>query len=376
VHAARENTAAARQHLARGARSLAGAGAAVRPRMHCLLARAQLAIADDAQDSALVLARRAVALAEGAGDTTSVTYADALTTVAIQLQNQNRVRDALDATRRTITILDRIGRGSTLPMLEARLDEARFLRDLGEMRTADSVLGGAVRLAQRVDPRYVAAKTSILAGEVAQGRDRPDSAAAAFEAALAEARRTGDAFREQWALERLVALLADHRRFAAGRRRLAELAAITPERDRATLEMLEARFAETGGVPARAYRTYMAALAERGFPDAPDIPPWHRIVRHAAQAALASGDAVGADSLARHVLRLERQLGQDERRSGDTGLALVLLARARLAQGDSAAARAALQRALAPLDYGLGPDDRRAREARGMLVMLKGSRER
>jgi serine/threonine-protein kinase len=377
VQAARENPAAARQHLALGARSLARARAtAVRPRMHCLLAQARLAIADDAQDSALVLARRAVALAENAGDTASVAYAEALTTVAIQLQNQNRVRDALDATRQIVATLDRIGRGSTLSMLDTRLAEARFLRDLGEMRTADSVLGGVVRLAQRMNPRYVAAKVSILAGEVAQGRDRPDSAVAAFEAALAEARRTGDAFREQWALERLVALLADYRRFAAGRRRLAELAAITPERDHATLEMLEARFAETGGDPARAYRTYMAALAGRGFPDASDIPPWHRIVLHAAQAALASGDAVGADSLARHVLRLERQMGQDEKRSGDTGLALGLLARARLAEGDSAGARDALRRAITPLEYGFGPDDRRTRETRRMLGALEGGRAR
>ena len=372
VHAGRDNADAAREHLALGARQLAGVRtAAVRPRMHCLLAHAQLAISEDAPDRALVLARRAVTLAEEGGDTASVAYADALSTVAIQLHNQNRVRDALDATRRTITILDRIGRASTLPMLDARLDEARFLRDLGEVRTADSVLAGVLSLARRVNPQHVAAKVWVLAGEVAQGRDRPDSAVAAFEAAIAESRRTGDAFREQWALERLVALLADYERFAPGRRRLAELVAIAPERDHATIEMLEARFAETGGDPARAYRTYMRALAERGFPSDPDIPPWHRVVYRAARAALGSGEAAAADSLARHAIRLEQQLGHDEQRSGDTGLALVVLARARLAQGDSAAARDALRRAIAPLEYGLGADDRRTAEAQRMLATLE-----
>ena len=365
LQAGRENAAEARPHLERGVRSLARVRQpAVRARMQCLLAQGQLAIADGPEDRALPLARRAVALAEAAGDTASVAYADALATVATQLHNQNRVRDALDATRRTIATLDRIGRGSTLPMLDARLDEARYLRDLGEMRTADSVLDVVVRLAKRVDPRNVAAKVSILAGEVAQGRDRPDSAVAAYEGALAEARRTGDAFREQWALERLVAVLADYKRVAHGRKRLAELTAIIPEGDRATLGMLEARFAQTGGDPARAYRTYMAALTERGFPDNPDIPPWHRIVFRAAQAALAGGDAAAADSLARHAIRLERALGAGDARSGDIGLALVVLARARLAQGDSSGARDALERAIAPLEYGFGPDDRRAREAR------------
>jgi eukaryotic-like serine/threonine-protein kinase len=368
VQAGRENTTAARPHHERGLGSLARVREpAVRARMQCLLAQAQIAIADGPEDSALPLARRAVALAEAAGDTASVAYADALATVATQLHNQNRVRDALDATRRTVATLERIGRGSTLPMLDARLDEARFFRDLGEMRTADSVLGDVVRLAQRIDARYVAAKVSILAGEVAQGRDRPDSAVAALESALAEARRTGDAYRAQWALERLVAVLADYGRVEHGRKRLAELTAIIPEDDRAMLGMLEARFAATGGDPPRAFRTYMAALAERGFPSDPDIPPWHRIVFRAAQAALASGDAIAADSLARHAIRLEHALGGDDRRSGDIGLALVVLARARLAQGDSGGARDALERATAPLEYGFGPDDRRTREARRLL---------
>jgi hypothetical protein len=133
------------------------------------------------------------------------------------------------------------------------------------------------------------------------------------------------------------------------------------------LRMLEARFAEAGGDPASAYRTYLGALTERGFPDDRDIPPWHRIVFRAAAAALASGDAVAADSLARHALRLERQLGHDEARSADMGLAFVVLGRARLAQGDSAGGRNALERAIGPLEFGLGPEHPQSRDARRLL---------
>ena len=368
LQAGRDELPAARRELEQAARSLERVSEpAVRARMECLLARAQLAIADGPRDSALALARQAVTLAETAGDTGSVAYAEALATVSTQLHNQNRVREALVAVRRVTAALDRIGRGSTLSMLNARIDEARYLRDLGEMQTADSVLSIAVRLGQRIDPQYVGANVSILAGEIAIALDRPDSAVAALERAVADAQAHGDGFREQWALERLVAVLVDHGSVARAKSRLTQLTALIPERDRAMLRMLDARFAEAQGDPGSAYRTYLGALTERGFPDDRDIPPWHRIVVRAGGAALASGDAVAADSLARHALRLERQLGHDEAKSGDMGLALVVLGRARLAQGDSVGGRNVLERAIGPLEFGFGPEHPQSRAARRLL---------
>jgi eukaryotic-like serine/threonine-protein kinase len=369
ILAGRDETDAARAALNRAAEALGKVREpAVRARMQCLLGQAQLAIGDGPPDRALTLARQAVGLAEAAGDTGSVAYADALATVSAQLHNQNQVRDALLAVRRVTATLDRIGRGSTLSMLYARLDEARYLRDLGEMRTADSALRAVVRLGERIDPRYAGANVSILAGEIALALDRPDSAFAALEQAVAHAREYHDTFRERWALERLVAGLVDHGFVPRGRARLAQLNGLSRDRDRPMLRMLEARFAEAAGDPASAYRTYLAALKERGFPDNRDIPPWHRIVFRAANAALASGDAVAADSLARHALRLERLLGQDEIRSGDMGLALLVLGRARLTQGDSAGGRDALARAVGPLEFGLGPDHPQSRAARQLLA--------
>ena len=368
LRAGRDEVQVARRDLHQAAQGLARVRQpAVRARMQCLLARAQLAIADGPQDSALTLAQRAVALAETAGDTGSVAYAEALATVSTQLHNQNRVREAFWAIRQLTAALERIGRGSTLSMLNARLDEARYLRDLGEMQTADSVLRFVVRLGQRIDPQYVGANVSILAGEIAIALDRPDSAVAALERAVADAHAHRDSFREQWALERLVAVLIDHGSVPRARAGLAQLNALIPERDRAMLRMLEARFAEVNGDPASAYRTYFSALTDRGFPHGRDIPPWHRVVVRAAGAALASGDALAADSLAGHALRLERQLGHDEARSGDMGLALVVLGRARLAHGDSAGGRNALERAIGPLEFGLGPEHPQLHTARRLL---------
>ena len=91
--------------------------------------------------------------------------------------------------------------------------------------------------------------------------------------------------------------------------------------------------------------------------------------------ALALGDVAAADSLIRHTLRMERALGMDDRKSGDIGLALVVLARVHLAQGDSARARATLEQAMVPLLHGLGPAHYRTREARNLADSLR-TRER
>jgi tetratricopeptide (TPR) repeat protein len=246
----------------------------------------------------LPLARRAVALAATAGDTSSVAYADALATVAVQFHNQNRVPEALAAMPQAIAALHRIGRGSTLPMLDALVDEARFL----------------------------------------------------------------------WALERLVQSLAARGSISEARARLAQLSAMIPEDDRASLGLLEALIAEATGDPGHAYRAYVHALTELGFPDDPHVPPWHRMVYRAARAALASGDPGAADSLTRHAVRLEGELGHDTTRSSDIGLALVILARARATRGDSAGAREALEQAIGPLEYGLGREDARVWEVRRLLA--------
>jgi len=166
----------------------------------------------------------------------------------------------------------------------------------------------------------------------------------------------------------LVAVLADYGHLNRARQHMTRLTAMIPERDRAMLHMLEARFAVAQGNPVDSCRAYMDALTERGFPDDPNIPPWHGVIYRAATSALASGDAEAADSLARHAIRLEGELGQDESRSGDIGLALLLLSRARLAVGDSVGSREALLRAVAPHESGLGPSHTGTREARRLLA--------
>ena len=133
---------------------------------------------------------------------------------------------------------------------------------------------------------------------------------------------------------------------------------------------------EAEGDTVRAYRLYQQLLHDLGFPDTSDVPdptdlrdPSQAILG-AARTALASRDPVAAELLARHTIRLELAMQQDEARSADLGRALLLLARAELAQGDTAGAQEAVRRSIPGLEYGLGSGHPRVLEARTLQRRL------
>jgi tRNA A-37 threonylcarbamoyl transferase component Bud32 len=369
--------AAGRGEPGEGERLYAGARKALaavpspsaRTRMQCLLAETRLRVGRGERDSALNVARRAVAVAEAAGDTSSGDFADVIEVASLQLHGLNRLREALAMNARTIATLNRIGRGSTFRMLLAHYDRALNLRDLGELQSADTSLTEAVRLAQRIGPEHAASLLSNMAGELAFALDRPDSAIRAFERGLAAGQRVGSRERQRWALERLLSLHADYGRPALAKAHYARLVALMPD----TVELLsiyQGRIALLEGRKTEALAIYLKALVKQGFPDGPEALHWHRVVQRAASIALEIHDAVAADSLARHALRMEEALGHDRRASGDVGNSLTLLARVRLAQGDSAAARSLLQQAVVALVTGFGPAHFRTRGARAFADSL------
>jgi hypothetical protein len=247
--------------------------------------------------------------------------------------------------------------------------EAVDLRVLGEVRTADSVVTAAARLARQVEADTLG-RVSHHVGDVALALGYADSAASAYVRAVAAAERAGDDYRLRRALERgLVPALAEAGRAGEARVALRRLERQPIPLERALRRTLEARIAEAAGDTARAYRHYVAALADDDYPDdGTHLPLWHHIAFRAARAALVVGDARAADTLARRAVRLGRALHQDDSTSADIGQALVVLARARLALADTAGARATLRRAMPALAHGLGPDHPRTREAYRLAV--------
>jgi serine/threonine-protein kinase len=345
-------------------------GPAVDPRVECLRARSALARLEGRTADALVHAREAVAIGRAAGDSSSLRHISALNEVARALHDDGRLRASLDQTRALVAVLARTNRDATLSMLVERYNVAALLSRLGEARAADTALAGAIELARGLNPEQrLPTYMTLLAAELAAALAGPDSAEATFREAIAEARRGGGPSYEVRALSGLIGVLLERGRLGEAERALAEMRAAAPEGFRWYVADAEARLAYARGDAAGGRRTYLAMLASRGFPGRGLATPYFaRRALDAALMALESGDAVAADSLAAHAIRLARDEGQDDAASGVLGHARATRARAMLARGaDSAAARAELRRGLAALARGYGPDHPRAREARALL---------
>ncbi|WP_310570954.1 serine/threonine-protein kinase [Gemmatimonas sp.] len=338
----------------------------------CLMARARIVGELGPADSALTYGERALAVAEASGDTSSATFTSLLSELTDTYHNNNRVRDAYNVALRWANTLERTGRGSSILMLRARQRAATDLRDLGEMQSADSALRDVIALARRIDSTAVPPYVSVLAGEIAKALDRPDSAVAVLERAVLDARRSKDNFRTSWALSQLVITLADAGRVAPATIRREEFAKAN-SLGAGTLTMLDARIADARGQPDRSLPAYMAALAERGFPNGRGAPPYHRVVYRAARAALATGNARAADSLAAHAVRLEGIMGHKPTQSGDMGLSMLVRARAQLLLGDSTSARSTLASAQTALRYGLGVGHAATRDAQTLAGALEAA---
>ena len=164
-----------------------------------------------------------------------------------------------------------------------------------------------------------------------------------------------------------------------GRRRLAEageyedaLRKLLPANRREPLLVLDARLALARGEWAEGGRLLAGYL--NGPDNARQPAPMHlpELMTLAATAALREGRAAVADSIAVEAQQVAEAQGHDASRSAVVGEALAVRARARLAQGDSASARALLASALIPLSTGYGADNSRVRESRALADSLGG----
>jgi serine/threonine-protein kinase len=345
--------------------------AAARARMTCLIAKAQITTNDGHPASAEPIARQAVAVMRAADDTTSPEFVDALEEVQTQLSAQYRWRDALEAQRAITATLERIGRGNTVRMFETRSKEAVDLKMLGEFRSADSTLTDALRMVQRADASFGTEESLGMIGDLALELGRPDSAIVAYDRGIAAARASNESPYLQSLVARSVWALVDAGRGRRARAVLTERESTPPRMRRGVPEVFEASIVEAAGDSARASRMYVAAWKNNDYPDdGTHAPFWHRIVLRAARAALGGGDPLAADSLARTAIRLSERLQQSDSRSGEIGQALLVLARARLAERDTSGARAQLERAVPGLEYGLGPGHRATQQAKRLLASL------
>ena len=342
---------------------------AVEPRLACLIAESRIAARAGATDSALSLAQRAISLAETSGDTVSQRYIDALDAFEDVLLVTGDVRQRLALAGRRAEVYARVGRGNSLGRLAALRDVADALMGLGEYRRADSAFALLAPIAAQVDTTFYENFVMIHVAALADILGRPAEALAIFDAHLQSAQRLRQSDRVRWLLlQRIPSLIALGRvsdaeaSFASAERLAAVRDALSVAR-RADLDLANGRYPE-------GFRGYLDALALFGFPEMRTPHRSSRLVTRAAGAALLAGDPVAADSLARHALRLLREIGQNEQQSGEMGLAMLILARAHLARRDSVEALRWSRFAAPPLAFGLGERLEPTREAMAIATGL------
>ena len=363
----------ARLFLDKGRQYLARVGGQqLDPEVQCLRGRSALERLLGHTDSAMSNARQAVALGVAAGDTLSFQHLSALNELARALHDDDQVRGSLDLTREILGILHATGRSRTLTGVVEQYNEGALLARLGEPRAADSALQIAEQIAlgmgpQNRHPIYM----TLLKGELARELGHPDQALAAFSRALTETRQRHDLPYEENALEDLGGLMIEQGRASDAATYVARLDQLASSASDWSTALLHARLRYAQGHPADGLRQYLAVLATRGFPERGRSTSYlARMVLDASVMAWRSGDYVAADSLAGHALRIAREEGHDDARSGVIGYALMMQARGLQRRGQLAAAGNAVARSITPLTAAYGPLHPRTIEARALLAGL------
>jgi eukaryotic-like serine/threonine-protein kinase len=333
----------------------------------CLEAEGKLLQGVGQADSGVVLLRRALAVSEAHLDRTA--QLARMNALAEVLRLAKRTREALPYHRRVLAELEAAGYGETEVIANVLSSAANALWDLGELAAADSLLRHFVRVQEAVHgPGRVAAPLAFFYGRGKLYLGELDSADVWVARGIRDTTQ-GAGTTQLWLHGVLAQLRLDQGRLREARAVVAQLPT-APRGRRATGAMLRARLRRAEGDTAGA-----AALLEREMALAlndgqPPLTTFALPLVTAGEWRLAAGDARGADSLARAAWRAARIDPIAAERSGLTGRAQLLHARARRALGDAAGARAAARQATVALASGYGSAHRWTREARALLDVL------
>jgi tetratricopeptide (TPR) repeat protein len=333
----------------------------------CLNAEGQLLVAMGQPDSGIRLLTRALTVPESPGKPWN--NLGELNDLANALRAVGRTREGSTYQRQIIVQLDSTGYAETDQMPNALSSLAASLWELGELATVDSILGVFVRKQEAIHGAGDAG--TVLAFMYGLGKLRlgqVDSAETWFVNAMRDTTQ-GAGGNPAWLPPAITQLRLDQGRLDDARTALAKLPSGTLIR-RVNAALLGARLRYQQGDKRGATTELERALQTlRG--DQPKPPPSLALpLITVAEWRLASGDARAADSLA--------LLGRDAAavdslalsRSAAAGRAELVRARARLALGDTSAARSSAGRAVVACRSGYGPQHQYTQSAAALLASL------
>jgi serine/threonine-protein kinase len=361
LDSARLDLAEARPALAR-----AGGAADETIRASCLEAEGKLLQATGHGDSAVVLLQRAVAMVGDSSASNSITMMNSL---ADMLRLTGRPREAIPIQHRLLNALDDWGRGETDEFEAAVAVLERAWSDLGEFATIDSALGTLIARRERAyGPGQVPTLLAFLHGQNKVRLGQVDSADLWIGRARRDTTQVAGAL-VNWMPPALAQLRLDQGRLRDAEAAVAKLPGGLRGR-RATAAWLRARLLD-----ARGERRAAAALLEHEltalYAESPNTLTLFALpLVTAAEWRLASGDARGADSLARMARSSAALDSLCRTGSGLVGRAELLLARALSAQNEAPAALEAARRASVALTRGYGSASRWRHDASALLDSL------
>ena len=347
----------------------------------CLETRGNLENEIGHADSATQAFSEAVSIKTQIGQTRDATYFSLLSGLATAQDQGGNPRAALPTYDRALAGMDSSGRGGMMERVIMEHDKAYALARLGELAEAERSYHDVLIRAARADAAgRIDWQPLIHYAETALEEAHPDSAAKYFGMIVAQAQSKQDKYwlgrglyglaRSQIALGDLGRARATATRFAAALRafpRVQNTDDVMP--DTTTLAGL---LAAAHGNTAVAQEALLTALHRSGWFDGKRRIRMRPVAMVAGDLALELG---WPDSAFRYARILDSTFSWDSltyRRSGWMGAAALLEARARLASGDTAKARATATSARGALAVGLGPEHPLTRRADSLLSRLSG----
>jgi serine/threonine-protein kinase len=340
----------------------------------CLQARALLAARTGDTGGAESLLNEAKGLLERGDETYRGVYTVVLSNLGNIYNTTFRLNDALEMAELVGRTQERYGRGNTTPRLISLHNETLMIASMGELRTALASHRALQKLAREIEPEdaepvsYAVNRAMVLV--------RLDMA----EEALQTLEGVSDRARASQNKMYLVASLRARAMAYASLGRAAEAEAAIAEAmplldgnlvsnpsSRVPFELVRARVDLQRGQLEAAKRKVEVALSIAGFPAKKQGPPARQALAMASEVALMSGHPAEAEAYARDAVQVAESLARGSETSGDVGEALLLLAKAKLARGESQDVRPLLVRAEHALANGYGPDHLLTREAQGLL---------
>ncbi len=310
-------------------------------------------------------------LLEDSGQTYRLAYTSVLNDLGGVYNDTARLSEALAMAKLIGAIHEKYGRGGTGARLIALQNESTVLFNMGEFRASFAVVEEVRkrRLAIEGDaPEPLSMTVNAASLLMRLGSSQPGIDLA--QAAIVRARSAGNA---KWLILALRAAClgnAQLGRMPEAESALQEMTAALGKgesamdpRYRGVSDTLRGLLELRRGDPAAALSSAKAALAAIGAEAKGKVLEAHTSFRLAATAALALGRSVDAEHFAREELHLTEAVARGPDTSADVGEALLLLAKAEIAQGRATEAQSLLERAARCLTNGLGEDHALTHEA-------------